>query len=148
MRILSIIFFVLTFSNFTFAIEKTEINNFVQDWYSGFDSHQPVEFFNSKFDETFTVQFPGREAITTHAQFQIWFNEVNPLQDVKHDVLSVNILESRKDYAKIEVRVDWSARSGEQKLFFPAFQTWEIKKSNNAIKISTYYVVEAKETSK
>lgn len=120
-----------------------EVEQFVMNWYKGFDAHQPVEFFTSKLDAKFLIQFPEREAITTEDQFKRWFNEVNPLTEVKHEIRAIEVLQASNNTAKIKIRVDWSARNASETLFFPALQNWEMVKFNGSWKIRTYQVVKS-----
>jgi len=121
-----------------------ELSRFATEWFAGFDRHATASFFLNRLSRKgFLIQFPDQPPIRSAAELIAWHAGVDGLSDVKHEIKSIEVLAQSERRADVALRVDWSARDGGNRLFFPAAQRWSLVREGSNWKLASYLVERA-----
>ena len=131
-------------------LTQETIRSFAEAWYKGLDDHIPqVQLLPLLMDEGLVMNWPEGQTLG-HEGFEGWYQRVIRIFfDEVHIVKSTDA-QIQGDTATVKVVVHWEASVWEapsprsKRISLDAYQTWEVRLIDGAIKLATYTVDELK----
>lgn len=131
-------------------LTQETIKSFAEAWYKGLDVHVPmVNLLPMLLDEGLVMNWPEGQTLG-HEGFEAWYQRVIRIFfDEVHTVKSTDAT-INGNTATVKVVVHWEASVWEapapnsKRISLDAYQTWEVRLVNGALKLAMYTVDDLK----
>ncbi len=131
-------------------LNSDQITEFAKEWYKKLDVHAPmVEILPYIADEELEMVFP-EATVFGWSGFESWYQRVIRIFFDEQHIVKECTSEISGNHAVVKVVVEWHASvwnppaAKSERIKLNAFQTWEVKVVNEALKVTKYVVDDIK----